>query len=202
MGSCSFGRDFPSWMGSDGYEKWYLFTKGESCCEKYFSSSANCPYEDETTNPQTGYYWEKYQGNLPNAVAAPVIYNHTFYPDMNARTCVNGTNYPEWMASDKGFIRLYLYKNNPEGCCKFWFGEDSVDGCVKSIIQSTYIDRNDAQSADVTPVDKIEMWYPIMEEEKCKNDGSMPSWMLDEVYAEWYLHHSKQLCNIAHFGFS
>ena len=91
VSSCGFGRDYPSWMGSDRYEKFYLFTEGEGCCEKYFPLSASCPHEDETTKPQpgyqTGYYWEKYQEFLPNAVAAPVIYNHTFYPDMKARTC-------------------------------------------------------------------------------------------------------------------
>jgi len=201
VSSCGFGRDFPSWMGSDGYEKFYLFTEGKRCCDKYFSSSKNCPYEDETTDPQTGYYWEKYQEDLPNAVAAPVIYNHTFYPDMKARTCVNGTNYPDWMVSDKEFIRLYLFKNNPEGCCTFWFGESSVNSCVKSIIQSTYIDSNDAQASGVTPVDKTKMWYPNMHQRKCENDASMPLWMLEEDYAEWYLHHSKQHCNAA-FGFS
>ena len=89
--SCSFSRDYPSWMGSSQYEKFYLFTEGKGCCEKYFPLPANCPYEDETTKPQpgyqTGYYWEKYQEFLPNSIAAPVIYNHTFYPDMKARTC-------------------------------------------------------------------------------------------------------------------
>lgn len=198
--SCGFGQDYPSWMASGGFEKHYLFTKGKSCCEKFFSSSANCPFEDETTDPQSRYYWEKYQENVPNAVAH-VIYNHIFYPDIdtNARTCVNGTDYPGWMASNKEFIRLYLYKNNPQGCCNYWFGEDT-DGCVKSIIQSTYIDTNDAQAADVTTVDKTKMWYPILDEKKCKNDGSMPSWMLEERF-KLYLLHSRQQCNDM-FGFS
>ena len=31
--SCSFGRDFPSWMDSSKYEKFYLFTKGKGCCK-------------------------------------------------------------------------------------------------------------------------------------------------------------------------
>jgi hypothetical protein len=86
--------------GSDGYEMWYLFRKGETCCTKYFPSSSNCPYEDES-QANSGYYWEKYQDNLPNGAAYPTIYNHTFYPDMNTCTCVGGTNYPAWMASEK-----------------------------------------------------------------------------------------------------
>ena len=55
-------------MGALGYEKWYLFTKAEHCCNKYFPASGNCPYEDETQFPNgTGYYWESYQKNFPNS---------------------------------------------------------------------------------------------------------------------------------------
>jgi len=151
-----------------------------------------------------GYYWEKYQENLPNGADYPTIYNHTFYPDMNAHTCVNGTDYPAWMASEKAYIRLYLYKNDPQGCCRYWFGKDSVDGCVTNIIQSTYIDWNSTQAATVPTVDKTEeylkMWYPVLEESKCKKDGSMPPWMVNGACSEWYLFHTRQQCCAA-FGF-
>ena len=64
----------------------------------------------------------------------PTIYNHTYYPDINAGTCVNGTDYPEWMASDTNFKRFYLFKE-PEGCCKKWFEGYNFDNCMASIIQ-------------------------------------------------------------------
>ena len=122
---------------------------------------------------------------------------------MHAGTCVNGTDYPAFMASDKDFIRLYLYKNDPEGCCKYWFGDFAVEGCVNSIIQSTYIDWN-STDINMTAVNKTEeylnMWYPIVEEHKCKKDGTMPAWMLAEGYVEWYLFNTRQQCCAA-FGF-
>ena len=104
------------------------------------------------------------------------------------------------MASSKKFARLYLYKNNPQGCCNYWFGEDT-DSCMKSIIQSTYIDTNNAQAADAATVDRTRMWYPILDEYMCKNDGSIPQWMLDKSITKSYLYQSRQECNIA-FGFS
>ena len=145
-----------------------------------------------------GYYWEKYQAALPNCAAHPTVYNHTFYPDMKARTCVNGTDYPSWMASDKAYIRLYLYKNDPQGCCKYWFGESSVDSCERSIIQSVYIDQNNTQAANVTDLNQtkgyLKMWYPDPDAYKCKKDGSMPPYMLLKGYREWYLFHTNQQC--------
>eukprot|EP00584_Thalassiosira_punctigera_P010481 CAMPEP_0172530792 /NCGR_PEP_ID=MMETSP1067-20121228/4415_1 /TAXON_ID=265564 ORGANISM="Thalassiosira punctigera, Strain Tpunct2005C2" /NCGR_SAMPLE_ID=MMETSP1067 /ASSEMBLY_ACC=CAM_ASM_000444 /LENGTH=375 /DNA_ID=CAMNT_0013315061 /DNA_START=808 /DNA_END=1931 /DNA_ORIENTATION=+ len=192
VSSCGFGQDYPAWMGSDGYEKWYLFRKGDHCCKKYFPTARNCPYEDET-QPElqdgNGYYWEKYQDNLSNGGVHPTIYNHTYYPDMHANTCVNGTDYPAWMASDRDFKRLYLFKNNPEDCCKNWFGAHAVEDCLKNIIQSEYIDFNSAEATDITVVNKTEeylgMWYPVINRHKCVQDGSMPSWMLVEGYVEW-----------------
>ena len=127
---------------------------------------------------------------LSDKFSCPLFQISCAFPFLNPR-----------MVSDKEFIRLYLFKNNPEGCCKFWFGESSVDSCVKSIIQSTYIDTNGAQASGVAPVDKTKLWYPNMHRHKCENDASMPLWMLEEDYAEWYLHHSSQQCNAA-FGFS
>ena len=72
---------------------------------------------------------------------------------------------------------------------------------MKSIIQSTYIDTNNAQAADAATVDRTRMWYPILDEYMCKNDGSIPQWMLDKSITKSYLYQSRQECNIA-FGFS
>ena len=141
-----------------------------------------------------GYYWEKYQLNLPNGAAHTIIYNHTFYPNTNAGTCVNGTDYPSWMASETAYIRFYLFKNDPQGCCKYWFGEGSVDNCVRSIIHSPSIDANSIHTADVTTMNQLavnqtegylKMWYPVLEEKKCKKDGLMLPWMLGKGYREW-----------------
>jgi len=100
------------------------------------------------------------------------------------------------MTEDKDYTRLYLYKNDPQGCCKYWFGEASVDGCVSSIIQSTYI--NTTQAANMTAVNNtekyLEMWYPVLEEYKCLKDGKMPPWMLEEGYTKWYLFHTRSSC--------
>jgi len=196
LNSCGFGQDFPAWMGSSSYEKFYLFAKGGSCCTKYFPSVSNCPYEDESQF-KLGYYWEKYQADLPNAVAYPVIYNHLFYPDMKARVCVNGTDYPSWMAEDKTYTQLYLYKNDPRGCCKYWFGETSADSCVHNIIQSTYI--NTTQIAANVTAAYLDMWYPILEENRCMNDGHAPSWMMNDGYPEWFLFNTRSSCCAA-FG--
>ena len=150
-------------MGYNSYEKHYLFKQGPECCQKFFPSATNCPYEN---TEQTGYYWEKYQDNINNTTPMPTIYNHTYYPSFQSGTCVNGwafmvteielflrpsyfssslsmhfsllfsTDYPSWMASDVDFKRLYLFKK-PEGCCKKWF-VTAVDACVNSIIQGKY----------------------------------------------------------------
>jgi len=205
VNSCGFGQDYPSWMGSMGYEKWYLFTKGEHCCQKYFPAVTNCPYEDETQfQDGYGYYWESYQDNLPHGEAYPTIYNHTYYPNMHAGTCVNGTDYPDWMAQDRDFIRLYLYNNDPEGCCKYWFGDYEVESCVNNIIQSTYIDDSSTDAPNVTAVNKteeyLEMWYPVIFRKICRNDRDMPSWMLVPGYVEWYLFNTRDQCCAA-FGF-
>jgi len=205
--SCGFGWDYPNWMGINGYEKHYLFTEGKTCCERFFAtSSAPCPYEDTV---QTGYYWESYQEHLANEDDMPIKYNHTYYPDRNAGTCVNGTDYPEYMGSDKEFIRLYLFKNL-EGCCKHWFGSDATNlaDCENNVIQGKYEiepcptnrpDCNHTSSVTNTTAELLTMWYPSMDEGKCKNDGNMPSYMLLEDYTDWYLFNDKERCCAA-FG--
>ena len=121
-------------MGVNGYEKSYLFSPddGELCCQRFFAKeNTACPY---TKADQDGYYWETYFEDQINSVPMPVVYNHTYYPDLNAGTCVNGTDYPEWMARDDNFKRVYLFKE-PEGCCKNWFASNNYDSCLVSIIQ-------------------------------------------------------------------
>ncbi|EJK59933.1 hypothetical protein THAOC_19791, partial [Thalassiosira oceanica] len=74
--SCGFGRDYPSWMGINGYEKHYLFLDDDECCNKFFKDSGTaCPFEN---TDQNGYYWTAYEDNLPNDSPMPIIYNHTF----------------------------------------------------------------------------------------------------------------------------
>lgn len=88
-------------MGLEGYERWYLFINPSECCERFFPLASNCPYEND---PQTGYYWEIYQPDWPiGATDWPVFYNHSFYPDLQSGTCVNGTDYPAW---SKFFIAI------------------------------------------------------------------------------------------------
>jgi hypothetical protein len=82
-------------MGLEGYERWYLFINPTECCERFFPLASNCPYEND---PQIGYYWEQYQPDLPigSTDPWPEYYNHSFYPDIQSGTCINGTDYPEW----------------------------------------------------------------------------------------------------------
>ena len=196
VSSCGFGTDYPSWYGSNGYEKWYLFRAGSECCTKYFPRSSNCPYEDETSY-EPGYYWESYQNDLPNdSDAYPVIRNDTFYPDINAGTCVNGTDYPDWMLDDVEFRRMYLYKE-PEGCCKFWFGESTLSSCMNSIIAGVYVNANSTDSG--IEAERLTKWYPAMRGNTCRNDKDMPSWMLTDEYATYYLFGTFEQCCAA-FG--
>lgn len=113
VNNCGHGWDYPSWMGSSAYEKHYLFRDGEDCCSKFFPTASNCPAEHDT---QYDYFWTTYEDNISNLDDMPVKFNHTFYPDLNANTCVNGTDFPDWMASDVDYKRLYLFKDL-EGCC-------------------------------------------------------------------------------------
>ena len=74
-------------MGINGYEKHYLFRNGQECCKRYFPGVGGCPMEHDI---QTGYYWETYQDDVSNLDKMPARYNHTFYPDLNSGTCING----------------------------------------------------------------------------------------------------------------
>jgi len=203
--NCGFGWDYPAWMGVSGYEKHYLFREGHECCSKYFPTVSNCPYEHTLQN---GYYWTSYQDNIFNLDDMPIAYNHTYYPDLHASTCVNGTDYPAWMATDVDFKRLYLFKTL-DGCCKHWFTAWDLDGCKNNVIQGMYdvkpCPENRPECNHNTSItDLMEhrkgMWYPDIDGHKCKNDGGMPAWMLDEGYTEWYLFNTRAQC-CASFGF-
>ena len=94
-------------MGREGYSRWYLYFDPSECCNFFFPQASNCPYE---VNPQTGYYWEVYQPNKAND-ATDIIpyYNHSFYPSIQSGTCVNGTDYPDWMIETEEFKHLYIF---------------------------------------------------------------------------------------------
>ena len=204
--NCGFGRDYPAWMGYNSYEKHYLFRKGNECCSKFFPDATNCPAENTA---QTGYYWEKYQPkNTQHHISTtPIVYNHTFYPSLDAGTCVNGTDYPDWMASDVDFIRLYLFKK-PEGCCNQWFKSDTA-ACQSSIIQGKYAvlpcPTNRPGCVPISTVtnataELLSMWYPSFFEHKCKNDQWIPEYMLIQGYQDSYLFNSEEQCCAA-FGY-
>ena len=138
----------------------------------------------------------------------PVRYNHTYYPDLNAGTCVNGTDYPAWMASDRDFRRMYLFKAL-DGCCEKWFSSWDLEGCANQVIQGTYATEpcpenrpecNHTSSAVNATEVLIGMWYPDIDVNKCKNDKQVPKWMLQDGYAIWYLFNTRAQCCAA-FGF-
>ena len=196
-------------MGSSAYEKHYLFRDSEDCCNRFFPTVSDCPYEDHTTATQTGYYWETYHDDISNLEDMPVQYNHTYYPDINANTCVNGTDYPSWMASDVDYKRLYLFKTI-KGCCNHWF-QAYGDGCEKAVIQGVYefmepcpTNRPDCNNNSTAPANvtayNLGKWYPDTGSHTCRNDGKTPSWMLRGSYVEWYLFNTREQCCAA-FGF-
>jgi len=197
--NCGFGWDYPAWYGINGYEKVYLFRTGEACCKKFFPTLGNCPYEN---TKQLDYSWTTYEGNKNNLEHMPIRYNHTYYPEVNAGTCVNGTDYPDWMAADKDFIRLYLFKK-PEGCCKHWFTTSGLDECMANLIQSVYVTKpcpiNRPDCKNVTTIinateARKAMWYPDIDGNTCKNDGAPDYWMLNEDYWQSYLFNTKAQC--------
>jgi hypothetical protein len=202
VNSCGFGRDYPAWMGYNNYEKHYLFQTGSECCDKYFPMESNCPFENER---QTDYYWTSYEDNIDNLLDMPIIYNHTYYPDINGGTCVNGTDYPQWMAADTDFKRMYLFKRL-DGCCKHWFTDYDVDGCMATVRQGKYqgdvvpCPENRPECNDTVPVvanateELLGMWYPAIEDNACRQDGQMPNWMLVEGYSIWYLFNAREQC--------
>lgn len=159
VNNCAFGWDYPAWMAINGYERTYLFTDSKDCCARFFPTASDCPIEN---TQQFDYYWTSYENNINNMDDMPIIYNHTYYPDIQARACVNGTDFPSWMNSDREFSRLYIFKKL-EGCCKcfawfvpgmnisalfsisnhsslicsslgnYWFWD--LDGCIENVIQ-------------------------------------------------------------------
>ena len=173
-------------MGYNSYEKHYLFTDGKLCCDKFFPGASSCPEIPDEID--TGYYWESYQENLNNGEAMPIVYNHTYYPDVNAGTCVNGTDYPPWMGADKDFRRVYLFKKL-DGCCQKWFNQYGDDSsCAKSVIQGKYdpepcpenrLESECNRTSSVTNVTEalLNMWYPVIEQGRCVKDGKSPKWM-------------------------
>lgn len=193
VNNCGFGRDYPAWMGDNGYEKSYLFTTGEECCSRFFPTTSGCPYEN---TKQTGYYWESYQENRPNAEALPPIANLTYYPDLNSNTCIQGDDYPSWMAADDIYKRLYIYYD-AEGCCSFWFGKDS--SCVASVFTSTAGVTLTAAATNSTNATEAllilkSMWYPQLDARMCSNDGFAPDFMLNDGYTQWYLFNTQAAC--------
>jgi len=187
MNSCARGRDYPAWMGDNDYEKHYLFVEGYECCNKFFPTSSNCPYE---TDAQHGYYWESYNERRPNSEALPTILNETYYPDLGSDTCIKGEDYPDWMIKDDVYKRLYLYKDGGD-CCEFWFGHGAKDDCLSKIFTSAPVVTTDFTN---TTAVLLAMWYPVIEDRKCMNDGKTPDFMLNDGFAKWYLFNTEQEC--------
>jgi len=205
VNNCGYGRDYPAWMGINRYEKYYLFNDGQDCCSRYFPMASNCPYEN---TEQLDYYWTSYEDNIYNLDDMPVIYNHTYYPDVHAQTCVNGTDFPEWMAKDEDYKRLYLFKTL-EGCCTKWFTAYDLDGCKRNVIQGAYeVEPCPENRPECNHVSSITnhtealraMWYPDIDGHRCKNDGAVPDWMMEDGYNMWYLFSTQAQCCAA-FGF-
>jgi len=203
--NCGFGRDYPAWMGINGYEKSYLFTVGSECCNRYFPNAGNCPFENTV---QLDYFWTTYEDNIDNLEDMPIRYNHTFYPDLNAHNCVNGTDNPKWMEQNDEFKRLYLFKNHA-GCCRKWFSDFDLDGCMNNVVQGIYnvepcpLNRPDCNNvATITNIQEHRwgMWYPDIDGYRCKNDRQIPDWMLLEGYVDLYLFNTQAQCCSA-FGY-
>ena len=199
--SCAYGRDYPTWMGDISFEKHYLFRQGVECCTKYFPTASGCPYENASQS-QSGYYWTSYQANADNTAPTPIKYNHTFYPDITANACVNGTDYPAWMAADVDFKRTYLV-STIDGCCKKWFPSQNLNDCKNGVIQGIYdvapcpTNRPDCSNLPtITNVTDhlLGMWYPDIGGSYCKNDRMMPEWMLASGFAEAYLFNTREQC--------
>ena len=110
------------------------------------------------------------------------------------------------MASDRDFVRLYLFKTL-RGCCKAWFTDYDVDGCASNVIQGLYavdpcaINRPDRPECNHNLTSymnvtehRLAMWYPDLDGFDCKKDSNMPEWMLQEEYVPYYLFNSRAQC--------
>lgn len=181
-------------MAQDGFSSWYLFIDPNECCSKYFPLSSNCPFEK---TPQIGYYWEIYHEDQRNGNHLLEKYNHTYYPDFAADTCVNGTDYPSWMVKTDNYQHMYIF-HEAQDCCQFWFGETGPNsGCARSVIQGSYVEIT--ASTNTTAL-LLQKWYPLLGDGRCTNDGEMPSWMMSESFREHYLFSSRQSC-CSYYGF-
>ncbi|KAL7471196.1 hypothetical protein ACHAXS_011514, partial [Conticribra weissflogii] len=186
LNNCGYGRDYPAWMGNDGYAQSYLFVQDSECCQKFFPSRGDCPAEN---TPQTGYYWESYQPDVPNHIPLGTIPPPTvFYPDLFSNTCINGLDYPDWMNSDIVYQRMYLY-DTAEGCCTFWYGVGQLADCLNNVITRTV-----TVSTTATPTPAPEQWYPKLSERICSMDGNPPSWMLQDGFQDSYIFGSSTEC--------
>jgi insulin receptor substrate 1 len=176
LNNCGYGRDYPLWMGGEGYARSYLFTTPAGCCNKFYPGKTDCPAE---TTPQEGYYWESYFPDVPIGVPIPPGEISTiYYPDQASGTCIGGTDYPEWMGG-QGFSKLYLY-DTLEGCCTYWYGEGGLASCVGSAIMRPTTPSGTGATTTAA------VWYPQLSAKACANDGNMPSWMTGSGFSDAY----------------
>ena len=225
--SCGFGRDYPcefsflsslrstlfpntnsAWMGINGYEKHYLFMDSVDCCDRYFKNSGTaCPFESTVQND---YYWTAYETNLANTAPMPIINNRTYWPLIESGTCVDGTDYPDWMGFDDEFSRLYLFKSL-EGCCNKWFQDWGYQDCINNVVTGYYKKTYCPENRPVLSQDgtgcveytnySSASYYPDLDGYTCKNDGDSPSWMSLVEYKDFYIFHTKEACCSA-FGYT
>jgi hypothetical protein len=203
INNCGFGRDFPMWMGEQGYAQHYLFTDPQDCCDRFFNGKTDCPAEN---TPQTGYYWERYAPNLvanmQNVDISEVYW--TFYPDIPSGTCIRGVDYPKWM-NNPGYARKYLF-STADGCCHNWFGPDDGDKfhyCHHNIIYrdpfSTPPTVPNTGSLTTNPaLTSGTSWYPIQNSNVCANDGNAPWWMLQTNFQNSFLFTTELDCCAAY----
>ncbi|EJK62431.1 hypothetical protein THAOC_16960 [Thalassiosira oceanica] len=178
------------------------------CCNRFFGNAGTaCPFEN---TDQNGYYWTAYEDNLPNDSPMPIIYNHTFYPLVESGTCINGTDYPEWMGLDDDYSQMYLFKTL-DGCCNKWFTDWGVQECKNNVVRGhynkTYCPENrPILSEDGTGCEETEnavntKWYPDLDAYTCKSDGDSPSWMSSADYIDYYIFTTKEAC-CGEFGYN
>jgi insulin receptor substrate 1 len=185
LNNCGYGRDYPVWMGDEGYAPHYLFSTPAGCCDKYYPGRTDCPAE---TTPQTGYFWESYAQKLPIDVPDPPQEPETvFYPDQASKTCINGYDYPSWMAAE-GYSRLYIF-DTAEGCCNYWYGDSGSAECLAGLVIRP---TSPAGTGATTTVARD--WYPQLSLQACSNDGNIPDWMLGAGFSTSFTFVSEREC--------
>lgn len=90
------------------------------------------------------------------------------------------------------------------GCCKHWFSTWGLDECMKNVIQGIYesepcpTNRPECNHTPPSVSNAAEQllgkWYPNLDERKCKNDGHVPEWMLQEGYSYLFLFGTRTQC--------